>query len=133
MGPTLKDAAGGARLPLSSVPQLRMTQIRTRFGLTQLTPETCMKLATHVKSISYLKAHAAEILRELGEVQEPYVITQNGEAKAVIQDIVSYERTQEALAFMKIMALGDRQIAEGKTAPMEEVFRRIRARHKARR
>lgn len=91
-----------------------------------------MKLSTHVKSISYLKAHAAEILRDLADVQEPYVITQNGEAKAVIQDIVSYEQTQEALAFMKIVALGDRQAEEGKVVPVAEAFRRVRARRKSR-
>ncbi|MGD9348593.1 MAG: type II toxin-antitoxin system Phd/YefM family antitoxin, partial [Desulfobacterales bacterium] len=49
-----------------------------------------MKLSSQVKPISYLKAHAAEIVRNLAEQQEPIVITQNGEAKVVIQDIDSY-------------------------------------------
>ena len=57
-----------------------------------------MKLSSQIKPISYLKAHAAEIVRTLGDRQEPLIITQNGEAKAVIQDIDSYERMQETVA-----------------------------------
>ena len=73
-----------------------------------------MKLSSRIKPISYLKAHAAEIVRNLNEHREPLVITQNGEAKVVIQDIGSYEQTQETLALLKILALGTRQIGEGK-------------------
>ena len=60
-----------------------------------------MKYSTRIKSISYLKANAAEIVRELAEQHEPLVITQNGEAKAVIQDVSSYEATQETLALLR--------------------------------
>ncbi len=87
-----------------------------------------MKLSSQVKPISYVKAHAAEIVREIGEKGEPLVITQNGEAKAVIQDIESYERTQETLAFLKILALGNRQIEAGRVQPAAEVVRRLRER-----
>lgn len=81
-----------------------------------------MRFSTQVKPISYLKANAAEILRDLSDRREPMVITQNGEAKAVIQDIASYEETQETLALLKLLAIGDREIAEGKTRPIAEVF-----------
>ena len=57
-----------------------------------------MKMSRQIKPISYLKAHAAEILRNLGEAREPLIITQNGEAKVVIQDIQSYEQMQETMA-----------------------------------
>jgi prevent-host-death family protein len=87
-----------------------------------------MKLSSQIKPISYLKAHAAEIVRNLNEHQEPLVITQNGEAKVVIQDIGSYEQTQETLALLKILALGTRQIVEGKVQPAEEVIKRLRGR-----
>jgi prevent-host-death family protein len=50
-----------------------------------------MKCSTQIKPISYLKAHAAEIMRKLNEEREPVVIIQNGEAKVVLQDIKSYE------------------------------------------
>jgi prevent-host-death family protein len=90
-----------------------------------------MKLSSQIKPISYLKAHAAEIVRNLGEHREPLVITQNGEAKVVMQDIETYEQTQETLAFLKILALGTRQIEEGKVQPAENMIKRLRERRGA--
>jgi len=90
-----------------------------------------MKLSSQIKPISYLKAHAAEIVRKLNEQREPLVITQNGEAKVVIQDIESYEQTQETMALLKILALGTRQIGEGKVQPAEDVIKRLRERPEA--
>lgn len=87
-----------------------------------------MKFSSQIKPISYLKAHASEIVRELGENQEPLVITQNGEAKVVIQDIESYEQTQETMALLKILAIGSRQIEEGKVQPAKDVIKRLRLR-----
>lgn len=77
-----------------------------------------MKLSSQIKPISYLKAHAAEIVRNMGEQREPLIITQNGEAKVVIQDIESYEQTRETMALLKILALGNRQVEEGKIFSM---------------
>lgn len=85
-----------------------------------------MKFSTQIKSISYLKANAAEVVRRLGEKREPLVITQNGEAKAVLQDVASYEQTQETLALLKILALGNRQIEEGKVVPASEAIQMLR-------
>ncbi|MDP1993007.1 MAG: type II toxin-antitoxin system Phd/YefM family antitoxin [Syntrophales bacterium] len=85
-----------------------------------------MKLSSRIKPISYLKAHAAEIVRKLGEQQEPLVITQNGEAKVVIQGIESYERTLETMALLKILAVGMHQIEEGKVLPAKDVIKRLR-------
>lgn len=90
-----------------------------------------MKLSSRIKPISYLKANAAEIVRNLGEGREPLVITQNGEAKVVIQDIESYEQTQETMAMLKILALGNRQIEEGRVRPLAEVVARLRERHES--
>ena len=87
-----------------------------------------MKLSTQVKPISYLKANAAEVIRDLAETRAPLVITQNGEAKAILQDLASYEQTQETLALLKILALGNQQFDEGRGLPAKEVFRRVRAR-----
>jgi prevent-host-death family protein len=87
-----------------------------------------MHYSSQVKPISYLKANAAEVLHELAEKREPLVITQNGEAKAVIQDVASYEETQETLALLKILALGNREIEEGKLKPIAKVVNRLRAR-----
>ena len=87
-----------------------------------------MKYSTRIRPISYLKANAADVVRELTELREPLVITQNGEAKAVIQDVASFEETQETLALLKILALGNRQIEAGKTVSAGTVIRRLRAR-----
>jgi prevent-host-death family protein len=72
-----------------------------------------MRLTGQVRSISYLKAHAAELLRELVASQEPIVITQNGEARAVILDVASYDQLQESAALLKLLSLADRQAEEG--------------------
>ena len=87
-----------------------------------------MKLSSQVKPISYLKAHAAEIVRNLAEQKEPIVITQNGEAKVVIQDIDSYEKTQQTMALLKILALGIRQVEDGDIVPANEAIKRVRKR-----
>lgn len=84
--------------------------------------------SSQIKPISYLKANAAEILDRLAERREPMLITQNGEARAVIQDVSSYEETQETLALLKILALGNREIEEGKVRPVADVVRRLRTR-----
>jgi len=87
-----------------------------------------MKISNHIKPISYLKAHAAEIVRNMSTQREPLVITQNGEAKVVIQDIESYEQTLETMALLKILALGNRQIEAGNIEPATDVIHRLRKR-----
>jgi len=87
--------------------------------------------SSQIKPISYLKANAAEVLDTLAERREPMLITQNGEAKAVIQDVASYEETQETLALLKVLALGNREVEEGKVRPVAQVVRRLRAKKTA--
>lgn len=85
-----------------------------------------MKLSAKIKPISYLKSHAADIVRELAEDQEPLIVTQNGQAKMVVQDIRSYEQGQETLALLKILALGNREVEEGQFERADDVFKRLR-------
>jgi len=87
-----------------------------------------MKMSSRIKPISYLKAHAAAIVRNLDEQRQPLIITQNGEAKVVIQDIESYEYTQETLALLKILTLGNHQIEKGKVQPAADVIGCLRER-----
>jgi len=87
-----------------------------------------MKLADQVKPISYLKAHAPEVIRGLAEGQTPVVITLHGEAKAVLQDIASYEQTQETLALLKMLALTGKSVEEGRVRPAKQAFAALRAR-----
>jgi prevent-host-death family protein len=112
---------------------LREDQKKTIFGPPDslITEGVAMKYSTRIKPISYLKANAAEVIRQLAEQREPLVITQNGEAKAVIQDVASFEQTQETLALLKILALGNRQIEEGKTVRAEDAIRRLREKRAA--
>lgn len=86
-----------------------------------------MRYSTQIKPISYLKAKAADVLSELAKHRKPLIITQNGEAKAVIQDVASYEETQETLALLKILALGGQQVARGEVTPVTEVVKRLRS------
>ena len=89
-----------------------------------------MRYSSQVKPISYLKANAAEVLKHITEQRAPMVITQNGEAK-VLQDIGSFEETQETLALLKILALGNQDEAAGKVKPATDVLARLRAKRAA--
>jgi prevent-host-death family protein len=89
-----------------------------------------MRYSTHVKPISYVKAHAAEIMADLAETREPMLITQNGEPAAVIQDVHSYEADQQTLALLKMLAIGEQQVAEGKVMTLKEAVAQVKARRK---
>jgi prevent-host-death family protein len=86
-----------------------------------------VRYSTQIRPISYLKANAAEVLQVLEEQRKPMIITQNGEAKAVIQDVASYEETQETLSLLKILALGSQQVEREEITPVSEVAGRLRA------
>lgn len=81
-----------------------------------------MKFSTQIKPISYLKSHAAQIVKELGESRQPLVITQNGEATMVVIDVKSYEERENTLALLKLLALGNGQIEQGRFRDVEDVF-----------
>ena len=84
-----------------------------------------------IKPISYLKANAARILADIAERREPLIITQNGEAKAVVQDMASYQETRETLALLKLLALGAQDIETGRARPAREVVDRLRSKSAA--
>ena len=87
-----------------------------------------MRYSTQVKPTSYVKANAAEVLAEVGERRQPLFITQNREVKAVLQDVASFEETQETLALLKILAMGQQDVVAGQVTPVAEVVARLRAR-----
>jgi len=89
-----------------------------------------MKLSNQVKPISYLKAHAPEVIRGLSQDQRPVFITLHGEAKAVLQDIASFEQTQETLAMLKILALTNKRVLDGEVLAVSEAFADLRRRLK---
>ncbi len=85
-----------------------------------------MKPSEAIKPISYLKAHASEIVKDISANQKTMVITQNGEAKVVLQDVKVYEQLQESLALLKILARSSKNLKEKNYRPMDEVFSDLR-------
>ena len=81
-----------------------------------------MKYSTQIRPISYLKSHAAEIVKDVAESREPMLITQNGEAKLVVMDVRSYEQQEETLALLKLLAMGAREIEHGLFRDADEVL-----------
>jgi prevent-host-death family protein len=87
-----------------------------------------MRYSTQIKPISYVKSHTAELLDRITEEREPIIITQNGEARAVLMDVRSYEESQETMALLRILAIGKKQIEAGQVYPVQEVLSKIRSR-----
>ncbi|AWB67289.1 prevent-host-death protein [Saccharobesus litoralis] len=87
-----------------------------------------MSLSAHIKPISYLKANAAKIAEELKQEGEAYIITQNGEAAMVVQSVAEYEKTQETLALLKMVAQSERSVEQEKTHDAKTALKSIRAR-----
>ncbi len=85
-----------------------------------------MILSEAIKPISYLKAHASKLIRDVTDNQKTMIITQNGEAKVVLQDIKLYEQTQESLAMLKILAISSTSLKSGKTKTINKSFCDIR-------
>lgn len=89
---------------------------------------TVMKLSRRVRPISDLKTQSSAVIRGLAEHGEPVILTVHGAAKAVLQDIESYERNQDSVALLKILALANRSVVEGRVRPVRDAFARVRNR-----
>jgi prevent-host-death family protein len=85
-----------------------------------------MRPSQDIKPISYVKANTGKVLEQVNTAG-PMIITQNGEATAVLMGVRDYERLQESLTLLKILAIGKKEIEEGKGRPADEVFARLRA------
>ena len=84
-----------------------------------------VNLATDIKPISYIKAHTAEMIRQVGDNKNPIIVTQNGEAKAVILDVDSYQNLVNAINLMKIISIGDHDIKNGKIVSHDDLKSKI--------
>lgn len=73
-----------------------------------------MPSVANIKSISYLKSHAAQISDDLEMNGHPFFITQNGEASMVIESVKQYQEKESLIAALKIMALGEKDRLQGK-------------------
>ena len=81
-----------------------------------------MSIEKDIRPITYLKARAADLMRQVNETRRPVIITQNGEPKAILQDPKSYESMRNALGLMKLIALGEEDVRKGNVRSQKEVF-----------
>jgi prevent-host-death family protein len=81
-----------------------------------------MDIKKDIRSISYIKANAAEILEQVNETHRPIYVTQNGEAKAVLLDTESYEKMKKAISLLKLLSQGERDIVEDNFMSQEDFF-----------
>ena len=79
-----------------------------------------MPSVANIKSISYLKSHAAQISIDLEMNGNPFFITQNGDASMVIESIKQYQEKESLIAALKIMALGEKDRMQGKGISVAE-------------
>ncbi len=86
-----------------------------------------MKLSESIQPISYVKSNAAAVVDRVCETGEPVIVTQNGRARVIIQDLQTYERTQETMAFLELVRQGDDDIAAGRTKPFKQAFAELKA------
>ncbi len=86
-----------------------------------------MRLSKDIKPVSYVKANTAKMLEQVN-TSGPVVITQNGEASAVLMGVKDYDDMRESMALLKILSMGSKSIEEGKGIPAENVFARLRER-----
>ncbi len=84
-----------------------------------------MNIKEDIRPISYIKAHAADILSQVNDTKRPVFITQNGDARAVLLDTESFQNMQTALGILKIAAQGEKDIRNGKVLSQDEVFKRL--------
>jgi prevent-host-death family protein len=84
-----------------------------------------MHLSQDIKPISYLKAKTADVINTVNENQRTIIITQNGEAKAVVQDIKSYENLQNSLNLLKLIVQSENDIENNKIIEQEEMFNNL--------
>jgi len=86
-----------------------------------------MKFSDTIKPISYIKSHAADIIKSFSKQKtHTVIVTQNGEAKAVLVDIHKYEHDQETMAMMKILLQSTASLQQGKHKPARKAFSDIR-------
>ena len=84
-----------------------------------------MNIATDIKSVTYLKSRAADLLTQINETHRPVVITQNGEPRAILQDPQSYENMRNAIGLLKLISQGEEEIKKGKANSQKVVFQKI--------
>ena len=89
-----------------------------------------MNIQSDIKSVSYLKSRAADILKQINDTHRPVIITQNGEPRAVLQDPESYENMRNAIGILKLLSQGEDDVKNGRCRTQDEVFAAIESKIK---
>jgi len=89
-------------------------------------------MSVTAQSVSYVKSHLAQVIDSVRGGAGPVLVTQKGTAAAIIEDAASYQRTQDAMAMLKLVAIAKHSLATGKTYTHKQVFAEARARLKER-
>jgi len=84
-----------------------------------------INLAEDIKPISYVKTHTAQIMKQLEEKNNPVVITQNGEAKAVIMDVKQYQKIIDTINLLKILSIGENDIKNNRIYTQDQLNKKI--------
>lgn len=84
-----------------------------------------MQLSQTIKPISYLKTKTADVINSVNENRQPIIITQNGEAKAIIQDMKSYESLRNSISLLKLIVQSEEDIQNGNVIPQDEMFEKL--------
>jgi len=86
-----------------------------------------INLVEDIRPISYVKTHTAEIMKQVNEKNNPVVITQNGEAKAVLMDVIQYQNILDTINLLKILSIGENDIKNKRIYTHAEVNKKIQA------
>lgn len=85
-----------------------------------------ISLRENVKPVSYIKTNAAEMMKYVSERKNPIIITQDGEAKAVLMDIETYQNTEDAFALMNIIKIAEKDIEDGRVKRADDAFKELK-------
>jgi prevent-host-death family protein len=85
-----------------------------------------VNVAENIKPVSYIKNNASDVMDYVYENKNPVIITKDGEAKAVLIDIETYQKTQDAFALLNIVKLAENDIKAKRTRRASVVFSEIK-------
>ncbi len=90
-----------------------------------------MKYSEGIEPVTTLKTRSAELIRRARDTGQPIVITQNGKATAVLQDVESFERQRKALLLLRYLAQGEEEVRIGKGVSQPRALRHFEKKLKA--
>ena len=83
-------------------------------------------MQTVMRPVTEIKRRATEVLAELRESHVPAAITEHGEIGGYLVDPETFEAMARRLAILEGIALGERDVAEGRTLSHSEAKKRMK-------